>query len=344
MKPHEPLTSAPSPSFPFARLRRYRTSPTLRALVREHHVAVTDLIQPLFVCQQRTTPYEIPSMPGVYQYALEHLEEVVGAWMCAGIRSVLLFGVPHHKDAHAHEAYDVDGVVQQAIRYLKHTFPSLYVIADTCVCAYTDHGHCGWISPHTGALENDHSLNMHVQTAVSQAQAGADCIAPSSMLDGVVGAIRHGLDCAGFPTVPIMAYAVKFASAYYGPFRDAADSAPQFGDRRTYQMDPANRREALREAQADVEQGADFLMVKPALAYLDIVHALRQTFLLPIVAYHVSGEYSMIKAGAQCGWIDERTVVLETLLGMRRAGADLIITYHAYAVAQWLQSENAQWP
>jgi porphobilinogen synthase len=252
-----------------------------------------------------------------------------------GIQAVIVFGIPAEKDACGSQAYAEDGIVQRAIRQIKAAHPELVVVADTCLCEYTDHGHCGVVEE--GYVQNDPSLSLLVQTAVSQARAGADVIAPSNMMDGFVAAIRQGLDEAGFLEVPIMSYAVKYASSYYGPFREAAQSAPQFGDRRSYQMDPANAREGLREAAADVAQGADFLMVKPGLAYLDMVHRLRERFDLPLVVYNVSGEYAMVKAAAANGWVDEQQIVLETMVGFKRAGADLIITYHAKDVARWLK-------
>lgn len=327
-------------SFPTVRNRRLRGSNAMRALVRETRVSVDQLIYPLFVTTGENVRHEIPSMPGVYHLSLDRLESEIEELKQLGIRAILLFGVPEKKDEVASSAYDENGIVQQAIRRIKELDNDLLIVADTCVCQYTSHGHCGIVEhhPHTKRAEvlNDPSLELHVKTAVSQAKAGADVIAPSNMMDGFVSAIRSGLDEAGLEHVPIMSYSVKYASAYYGPFRDAAHSAPQFGDRKTYQMDPANVREALREAEADVIEGADFLMVKPALAYLDVVRTLREQFELPLVAYNTSGEYSMVKAAAQNGWINERDIVLETLTGMVRAGADVIITYHAKDAAKWL--------
>ena len=318
----------------FERHRRLRSTETLRKMVRETNLSANDLIYPLFFVEGENHREEIASMPGVYHLSLDLLAKEIKEVQELGIPSVILFGVPEHKDAHGSEAYNDQGIVQKATRLVKQIAPELIVIADTCLCQYTDHGHCGVV--HDGHICNDHSLELLVKTAVSQAKAGADIIAPSNMMDGFVYAIREGLDEAGFEHIPIMSYAVKYASSFYGPFRDAAHSTPQFGDRRTYQMDPANRREALREAYADVEQGADFLMVKPALAYLDIIREVKDNFNLPLVAYNVSGEYSMVKAAAQNGWIDEEKVVLELLTGMKRAGADLILTYHAKDVAKWL--------
>ena len=273
-------------------------------------------------------------MPGVFHFSLDRLNEEVDEVVELGIPSIILFGVPEDKDACGSSAHADEGIVQRAIRQVKERHPDLYVMADTCLCQYTDHGHCGVVE--NGEIVNDESLRVLARTAVSQARAGADLIAPSNMMDGFVTVIREALDEAGFPHIPIMSYAVKYASAFYGPFRDAAHSTPQFGDRRTYQMDPANAREALREAASDVAEGADLLMVKPGLAYMDIIHQLKENFHLPVAAYNVSGEYSMVKAAAEKGWIDERKVVLETLTGLKRAGADLILTYHAKDAVHWL--------
>lgn len=326
--------------FPQVRHRRLRESATIRKMVRENHLTVNDLIYPLFVTVGSGKKEEIPSMPQVYHFSLDMLEEEIKEVVDLGIPAVLLFGVPEDKDETGTSAMCENGIVQQAIRLIKKWAPELVVIADTCLCQYTSHGHCGKVNASEdggqAVIDNDASLELLVKTAVSQAQAGADMIAPSNMMDGFVHAIRSGLDEAGYSHVPILSYAVKYASAFYGPFRDAAHSAPQFGDRRSYQMDPANYREALREAESDVSEGADMLMVKPGLAYLDIVRSLRDQFDLPIAAYNVSAEYSMIKAGAQMGWIDERAVVMETLLSFKRAGADLILTYHAKDAARWL--------
>ncbi|MFD1957653.1 porphobilinogen synthase [Paenibacillus thailandensis] len=331
-------------TFPIERHRRLRRTAALRSMVRETALRADQFIYPLFVTYGTNVKREIPSMPGVYHYSLDRLEEEIRDVIDAGISSVLLFGIPEHKDAAGTSAYDADGIVQQAIRAIKGWAPEMLVVADTCLCEFTDHGHCGLIhhDPRTGIadVDNDSSLELLVRTAVSQAEAGADIIAPSNMMDGFVAAIRAGLDEAGFTHIPIMSYSVKYASSFYGPFREAAQSAPQFGDRKTYQMDPANVREALREADSDVTEGADMLMVKPALAYMDVIKTLKEQFDLPIVAYNVSGEYSMVKAAAGNGWIDERTTVLETLLGMKRAGADIIITYHAKDAARWLREER----
>ncbi|SDM87602.1 porphobilinogen synthase [Fictibacillus solisalsi] len=318
----------------FKRHRRLRTSESMRALVRETHLHTDDLIYPIFFVEGEKVKQEVPSMPGVYHVSLDYLYEEMQELVDLNIRSVMVFGVPDHKDEVGSSAYDHNGIVQKAIKMIKERFPQLTVIADTCLCQYTDHGHCGIIRD--GEVLNDESLAALANTAVSQAKAGADVIAPSNMMDGFVTAIRAGLDEAGFLNVPIMSYSVKYSSAYYGPFREAAHSSPQFGDRKSYQMDHANRMEALREAESDIEEGADFLMVKPALAYLDVLRELKDRYPLPLVAYNVSGEYSMIKAAAQNGWIDEESIVMETLTGMKRAGADLIITYHAKDVSRWL--------
>ncbi|MFC0014970.1 MULTISPECIES: porphobilinogen synthase [Allobacillus] len=318
----------------FDRHRRLRRTPAMRDLVRETHLNKEDLIYPLFVLEESGQRNEVSSMPGVYQVSLDRLTEEMKEIKALGIQAVLLFGLPKEKDEVGTQAYDNEGVIQQATRLIKQEYPEILVVADTCLCEYTSHGHCGVI--HDGYVDNDASLPLHVQTAVSQAQAGADIIAPSNMMDGFVKEIREGLDEAGFENIPIMSYAVKYASAFYGPFREAADSTPQFGDRKTYQMDPANRIEALREADTDVEEGADFLIVKPALSYLDIVREVKDRYTLPVVAYNVSGEYSLIKAAAQNGWVDEKAIVMEKITSMKRAGADLIITYFAKDIAQWL--------
>ncbi|MFP7333650.1 porphobilinogen synthase [Shouchella clausii] len=320
---------------PFMRHRRLRQSAAIRRMVRETTLQADDLIYPLFVTEEKNKKTEVPSMPGVYQFSLDRLNEEVGEVEKLGIPAIILFGIPSEKDACGSQAYAEEGIVQRAIRQVKHAFPNMVVIADTCLCEFTDHGHCGLVKE--GDVLNDESLALLTKTAVSQAEAGADIIAPSNMMDGFVYAIRNGLDEAGFTDIPIMSYAVKYASAFYGPFRDAANSAPAFGDRKTYQMDAANREEALREARSDVEQGADFLIVKPALSYLDIVREVKNETGMPLVAYNVSGEYAMVKAAAQNGWIDEKAMVMETLISMKRAGADLILTYHAKDVANWLK-------
>ncbi|MEK0314395.1 porphobilinogen synthase [Cohnella sp. 56] len=323
------------------RHRRLRRSAGIRNLVRETRLHVHDLIMPIFVAHGDNVKTEISSMPGVFNLSLDRLDEEIDDIVSLGIQAVLLFGIPAAKDAVGTGAYADDGIVQQATRRIKRLAPNLVVIADTCLCEFTDHGHCGVV--HEGdcgaVVDNDESLALLVRTAVSQARAGADIIAPSNMMDGFVGAIRDGLDEAGFTDIPIMSYAVKYSSAYYGPFREAAQSAPKFGDRKTYQMDAANVREALREAETDVREGADMLMVKPGLAYLDIVRLLKDKFDLPLVVYNVSAEYAMVKAAAMQGWIDERAIVMETLTGMKRAGADMIITYHAKDAARWLSEQ-----
>lgn len=317
------------------RPRRLRANDTIRSMVRENHVRVEDLIYPMFVIYGEKTQNEIPSMPGVFQYSLDlfvgALQEVVDK----GIPAILLFGIPESKDAVGTGAYHQHGIVQEAVRVAKEHFPNLYVITDVCLCEYTDHGHCGLIE--NGQILNDPTLNLLAQTAVSHAQAGADMVAPSDMMDGRVAAIRQGLDQAGFTNIPVMAYSAKFASGFYGPFREAAGSTPQFGDRRTYQMDPPNGNEAMLETALDIEEGADLIIVKPALAYGDITYRTKQRFGVPVVAYNVSGEYSMVKAAAAKGWIDEERIVMEALVSMKRAGADMIITYHALDIAQWLQ-------
>ncbi|WP_077299265.1 porphobilinogen synthase [Virgibacillus pantothenticus] len=318
----------------FDRHRRLRHTSAIRDLVRETHLHIADLVYPMFVVEGEKIKQEVPSMPGVYQLSIDLLTEEIDELDQLGIQAVILFGVPNEKDAEGTGAFSDNGIVQQATRVIKAQKPSMLVIADTCLCEYTSHGHCGVIHEHD--VDNDSSLELLAKTAVSQAKAGADIIAPSNMMDGFVTAIRSALDEAGFTQIPIMSYAVKYASSFYGPFRDAADSTPQFGDRKTYQMDPANRLEALREAKSDVAEGADFLIVKPALSYLDIVRDVRNNFDLPIVAYNVSGEYAMVKAAAQNGWIDEKALVMEKLLSMKRAGADLIITYFAKDAAKWL--------
>lgn len=318
----------------FFRHRRLRQTAAMRALVRENHLRVEDLIYPLFAIEGNNIKNAMVSMPGVYQLSLDQLLPEVEEVVSLGIKAILFFGIPAEKDECGSGAFHDHGIVQEATRLIKEHYPELIVIADTCLCEYTSHGHCGVIEGHT--VLNDPSLKLLVDTAVSQAKAGADIIAPSNMMDGFVAAIRAGLDEAGFEEVPIMSYAVKYASAFYGPFREVAESTPQFGDRKTYQMDSANRLEAIREAESDVVEGADFLIVKPGLPYLDIVRDVKNNFNLPVVIYNVSGEFSMVKAAAQNNWIDEKAVVMEMLVGMKRAGADLIITYHAKDAAKWL--------
>ncbi len=322
----------------FKRHRRLRANEGIRSMVRETHLRKEDLIYPIFVIEGTNVKKEVPSMPGVFNLSLDNLDEEVQSVVDLGIPSIILFGIPAEKDDVGTGAYHNHGIVQEATRQVKEKFPELIVIADTCLCEFTDHGHCGVIE--NGEVLNDPSLKLLAKTAVSQAKAGADIIAPSNMMDGFVAAIRKGLDEAGFDHIPIMSYAVKYASAFYGPFRDAAGSAPQFGDRKSYQMDPANRLEALREAQSDIEEGADFLMVKPAMSYLDVMREVKDRFNAPMVAYNVSGEYAMVKAAALNGWVDEKRIVLESLISMKRAGADLIITYFAKDVATWLNEEK----
>lgn len=321
----------------FQRHRRLRQTPAMRAIVKETYLQKEDLIYPLFIIEGENIKNEVSSMPGVFQLSLDNLATEVDEIVELGIRAVLLFGIPAEKDAVGSGAYHEHGIVQKATRLIKELHPELLVIADTCLCEFTDHGHCGVVE--NQQILNDPSLNLLAQTAISQAEAGADIIAPSNMMDGFVAAIRAGLDAAGFEHIPIMSYAVKYASSYYGPFREAAEGAPKFGDRKTYQMDPSNRMEAIREATSDIEEGADFLIVKPALAYMDIIRDVKNSFPVPVVAYNVSGEYSMVKAAAGNGWIDEKSVVLETLLGMKRAGSDLIITYHAKDICRWLEEK-----
>ena len=321
------------------RLRRLRATDAIRAMVRENHVRADELIYPLFVMEGSGDPVPVPSMPGVFQYAVDGgLDDIVDRVAESGVRAVLLFGVPAKKDDVGSGAYAEDGVVPRAIRAIKARRPGMVVIADVCLCEYTSHGHCGLVEG--GRILNDETLPLLARSAVCYAKAGADVVAPSDMMDGRVAAIRAALDAEGLKDVAIMSYSAKFASAYYGPFRDAAHSAPQFGDRRTYQMDPANGREALREVAADVREGADMIIAKPAIAYLDVLKSISGATDLPIVAYNVSGEYSMVKAAAANGWIDERRVVMENLVGMKRAGAKMIITYHALDAARWIAEEG----
>jgi porphobilinogen synthase len=328
----------PTSGYPLHRPRRLRGHPRLRELVSETSLAKSDLIYPLFVHHGRNLRREIASMPGQYQLSLDRLSEPVAEAADLGIPAVILFGIPDHKDARGSAALRDDGIVQEAVRSIKRVAPDLLVITDLCFCEYTDHGHCGPVSQigDRADVDNDSTLPLLADQAESHAKAGADMIAPSGMMDGMVQAIRQGLDAAGFTSLPIMSYAAKYASAYYGPFREAAASAPGFGDRRSYQMDPPNANEALREVALDLAEGADIVMVKPALAYLDIVRRVKDTFDVPVAAYNVSGEYAMIKAAAANGWLDERRIVLETLTGIKRAGADMILTYHALDAARWL--------
>jgi porphobilinogen synthase len=317
------------------RPRRLRRSEHLRALVRETRLAPEDFILPLFACPGENVRREISSMPGVYNLSVDEIEREAAEAYESGLRGVILFGLPETKDETATGAYADKGIVQQAIRAIRRAVPDLVVIADTCLCEYTSHGHCGIVRE--GEVLNDESLELLARTALSQAEAGADIVAPSAMMDGQVGAIREALDGSGLESTAIMSYAVKYASAFYGPFREAAASAPAFGDRRAYQMDAANAREAMREAELDYSEGADILMVKPATAYLDILKQVHDRFDLPLAAYHVSGEYAMIKAAARMNWIDERRVMLETLTSIKRAGADIIITYYAQEAARALK-------
>ena len=326
------------------RPRRLRTSGALRSLVRETLLSAEQFIYPLFVVEGKGVRNEIGSMPGVFQLSVDQLAKEAAEIRRLGIPAVLLFGIPDHKDAVGSESHAANGVIQRAVRELKATVPELLVVTDVCLCEYTDHGHCGILNHGDarlpeGYLLNDETLEVISRVALSHAKAGADIVAPSGMIDGMVRAIRTGLDAEGYSHLPIMSYAVKYASAFYGPFRDAAQGAPKFGDRRTHQMDPANAREALREADLDVEEGADFLMVKPALSYLDVIRNLRDRYPeLPLAAYNVSGEYSMVKAASRAGWIDERQAAVEILTSIRRAGADIIITYHAKDAARWLSA------
>jgi len=331
----------------FRRTRRLRRTPGLRSLVRETRLAPADLVQPIFVRPGKGEQREIASMPGVYQWSVDRLPHLAERMVGSGIEAAILFGIPQHKDPIGLENFAPDGIVQQALGALKGAVPELTLITDVCLCEYTDHGHCGVLNhgvplpqPHLpeGAILNDETLEILARVAVSHAEAGADVVAPSGMMDGMVYAIRAGLDAAGFAETAILSYAVKYASAFYGPFRDAAESPPKFGNRKAHQMDPANAAEALREAELDVAEGADMLMVKPALPYLDVVRRVKDRFpSMPLAAYNVSGEYAMIRAAAANGWIDERAVVLELLTGIKRAGADVILTYHAEAAAAWLR-------
>jgi len=329
----------PTAGFPLHRPRRLRGHPRLRDLVREALLTIDDLIYPLFVYHGKNLRREIPSMPGQYQLSLDRLDETLAEASELGIPAIILFGIPDHKDAHGSAALADNGIVQEAIRLAKRVAPDLLVITDLCFCEYTDHGHCGPLTEIEGRsdVDNDATLPLLAEQAIGHARAGADMIAPSGMMDGMVQAIRQGLDAAGYATLPIMSYAAKFASGYYGPFREAAESTPAFGDRRGYQMDPANINEALREVALDRAEGADIVMVKPALAYLDVISRVKATYGVPLAAYNVSGEYAMVKAAAAKGWIDERRIVLESLTAMRRAGADMILTYHALDVARWLR-------
>jgi porphobilinogen synthase len=323
--------------FPTQRLRRTRRTSGLRGLVRETELSPKDFVYPIFVAAGEDVRNPIASMPNIFQLSINHAVDEARRAHSLGIPGVLLFGIPDHKDEAASGAYDPEGVVQLATRAIKDVLPELLVVTDVCLCEYMSHGHCGVVDKERGEVLNDVSLELLARTAASQADAGADIVAPSDMMDGRVAALRSELDREGHQDVPIMAYSAKYASAFYGPFREAAESAPQFGDRRGYQMDPANAREALREVALDIEEGADIVMVKPALPYLDVVRRVRETTDLPLAAYNVSGEYSMIKAASQNGWLDEERAVLEALTGIKRAGAEIIISYHAPDVARWLQ-------
>ncbi len=317
------------------RFRRLRSSEAMRRMVRETRVAAEEMIYPIFIIEGENIKNPIASMPGVYQYSIDRMDEMLQAVKESGIAGVLIFGIPAGKDEVGSQAYAPDGITQRAICHIKERYPELLVIADVCLCEYTSHGHCGLVD---GChILNDETLPLLAKMSVTLAQAGADIIAPSDMMDGRVGAIRQALDENGFIHIPIMAYSAKFASGYYGPFRDAAHSAPQFGDRRSYQMDVCNKREAMREIADDIEEGADMYIVKPALAYLDVVEAAAQRFDLPLAVYNVSGEYAMVKAAAQMGWIDEKRIVMENLIAMKRAGASILITYHALDAAKWLK-------
>ena len=322
-------------AFPATRMRRLRRTDTLRGFVRETELSPSHLIQPLFVVAGEDVREEVPSMPGIERFSITGLVEEAGEVATAGVGAVLLFGVPAAKDEVGSGAYDEEGIVQMAVRALKEAHPELVVISDVCLCEYTSHGHCGVLRD--GEVDNDITVELLAKSAISHAAAGADAVAPSDMMDGRIGSIRFQLDEEGHANTPILAYSAKYASAFYGPFRDAASSTPEFGDRRGYQMDPANAAEAVREAELDLEEGADMLMVKPATPYLDVVRRVKEATAAPLAAYHVSGEYSMLKAAARNGWIDERAAVLETLTSIRRAGADAIVTYYAKEAAPWLR-------
>jgi porphobilinogen synthase len=326
--------------FPVERPRRLRTSPVLRELVQETSLSVTQLIYPMFIREGQDHQIPIRSMPGIFQWSIDRALEHLAVVQAMGVRAVLLFGIPEVKDPLAHGAYDSEGIIQRALKTFKEHFPQLLVIADLCLCEYTDHGHCGVVKD--GLIDNDQSLALLAKTAVAQAKAGADMVAPSDMMDGRVTAIRAALDAEGYPGTPIMSYAAKYASGFYGPFREAAENTPEFGDRRTYQMNPANRREAWREVDLDIAEGADIIIVKPAMPYLDIVSDIKQRINVPVAAYQVSGEYSMIQAAVGHGWLDARRVVEESLWSIRRAGADMIITYFAPQYGQWLQQGKSE--
>ncbi len=323
-------------AFPATRLRRLRRTPLLRDLVRETRLDAGDLVMPMFIEENLAAPAPIDAMPGISRLTLAGAVAEAGEVAALGIPAVLLFGIPAEKDEEGSGAWDEEGIVQEATRAIKAAYPDLLVIADLCLCEYTSHGHCGVLRD--DSVDNDETLTLLARTAVSQASAGADVIAPSDMMDGRVGVLREALDEAGFSEIPILAYSAKFASAFYGPFREAADSTPASGDRRGYQMDPANGREAVREALLDVEEGADLVMIKPALPYLDVIRRIADQVAVPVAAYNVSGEYAMVKAASQAGWLDERACVLEALTSIKRAGADIVISYHAKDAARWLQT------
>ena len=323
-------------SFPRVRLRRLRGSAALLGLVRETRLSASDFVYPIFVTHGRDVRKEIVPMPGIYQLSLDHLITEVGEVASLGIPAVLLFGLPAKKDAVGSEAYETNGIIQEAIRVIKQTVPDLLVITDVCLCEFTDHGHCGVIE--NGTVNNDKTLELLAKTALCQAEAGADIVAPSAMMDGQVGALRNALDSNGYEDLPIMAYSAKYASGFYGPFRVAADSTPQFGDRNGYQMDPANVQQAMREIEQDIEEGADIVMVKPALSYMDVIATAKKKFGYPMAAYNVSGEYSMVKAAAENEWIDGQRITMEILTSIKRAGADMIISYHAKEMARWLEA------
>jgi len=320
--------------FPQLRLRRLRRTEPLRALVRENRVNITDLVYPMFVIEGKDIKQEIASMPGIFRFSPDQIPHEVEDIARLRIPAILLFGIPEQKDEVGSAAYHPEGVIQQAIRAIKQSVPELLVVTDVCLCEYTSHGHCGIVA--NGYVDNDQTLPLLAKIALSHVEAGADIVAPSDMMDGRVKAIREALDKEGFQHIPILSYAAKYASAFYGPFREAAESTPQFGDRRSYQMDPPNVREALREVEQDINEGADIIMIKPALAYLDVIRRVRDTFNCPLAAYNVSGEYAMVKAATERGWLDEKRIVIETLTAIKRAGADIIFTYHAKEVAQWL--------
>ena len=320
------------------RFRRLRASEQLRDLVRETHLQTSELIYPIFVEEGENRKTPVDSMPGIFRWSIDRLDEILVQVVQSGIGGILVFGIPAHKDETGSSAYEENGIMQRAVRYIKQNYPEILIIADVCLCEYTSHGHCGLVCD--GEILNDETLPLLAKMAVSLAKCGADIIAPSDMMDGRIAYIRNALDESGHVHTPILSYSAKFASGYYAPFRDAADSAPSFGDRKTYQMDYANGREAMREIEEDIAEGADMIMVKPALAYLDLVRQARDKFDLPLAVYNVSGEYAMVKAAAASGYIDEKKIVLENLTAMKRAGADIIITYHALDVCRWLREEK----